>query len=421
MADIKTLREQMANIATEARSKLNEVSDKTDETRAAEVERQFDAMMIDHDKLAGRIERLEKLDAAEARAQAVDMDKRPVPANAEARGVDAGKQIAYREAFFQMIANGGTEGLDAEVRSVLRQGVTNVEARIQTAGTNSAGGYTVPTELANFIDTAMAAYGPMYTDDVCTTLNTSTGATFNIPTVNDTAVTAVAHTEGAALTDDAGKDVTFGQATLGAYAFDTEWVKWSYELAQDSIFNMEPILGTLLGERLGRIANSKLTTGSGSSDVQGIVTGSSLGITAAATDAVTADEIINLLHSVDPAYRSSPKAAFMFNDSTLSAIRKLKDGNGNYLWSMGNYQAGVAGSILGYNYYVNQAMDSLAAAKKMMIFGDMSKFYVRKVGAPVVTVVRERFWPDLGIAGLIRFDGVIGNSAAIKHLITAAS
>jgi HK97 family phage major capsid protein len=267
----------------------------------------------------------------------------------------------------------------------------------------------------------MAAYGPMYTDDVCTTLNTSTGATFNIPTVNDTAVTAVAHTEGAALTDDAGKDVTFGQATLGAYAFDTEWVKWSYELAQDSIFNMEPILGTLLGERLGRIANSKLTTGSGSSDVQGIVTGSSLGITAAATDAVTADEIINLLHSVDPAYRSSPKAAFMFNDSTLSAIRKLKDGNGNYLWSMGNYQAGVAGSILGYNYYVNQAMDSLAAAKKMMIFGDMSKFYVRKVGAPVVTVVRERFWPDLGIAGLIRFDGVIGNSAAIKHLITAAS
>ena len=111
----------------------------------------------------------------------------------------------------------------------------------------------------------------------------------------------------------------------------------------------------------------------------------------------------------------------MFNDSTLSAIRKLKDGNGNYLWSMGNYQAGVAGSILGYNYYVNQAMDSLAAAKKMMIFGDMSKFYVRKVGAPVVTVVRERFWPDLGIAGLIRFDGVIGNNAAIKHLITAAS
>jgi hypothetical protein len=56
-----------------------------------------------------------------------------------------------------------------------------------------------------------------------------------------------------------------------------------------------------------------------------------------------------------------------------------------------------------------------------MIFGDLSKFYVRKVGAPVITVVRERFWPDLGIAGLIRFDGVLANTAAVKHLITAAS
>jgi len=421
MADIKTLREQMARIATEARSKLNEVTDSTDEARAAEIEREFDAAMAEHDRLSKLVERHEQVEAVEARAKEVDISKRPVPANAEGRGVDTGKAIAYREAFYELIRNGGIDGLDPEVRGVLRAGVQNVEARIQTAGTNSAGGYTVPVELANFIDQAMAAYGPMYSEDICTTLNTSTGATFNIPTVNDTASVAVAHTEGTALTDDGGSDVTFGQAQLGAYAFDTEWVKWSYELAQDSIFNMEPILGNLLGERLGRMANSKLTTGSGSSDVQGIVTGSSLGKTAAGTAAITADEIIDLLHSVDPAYRSSPKAAFMLNDSTLAAIRKLKDGDGNYLWQMGNYQVGVPGSILGYRYYVNQAMDSLAAAKKVMIFGDMSKFYVRKVGAPVVTVVRERFWPDLGIAGLIRFDGVLANTAAVKHLITAAS
>ncbi|HUS96825.1 MAG TPA: phage major capsid protein [Hyphomicrobiaceae bacterium] len=419
MADLKNLREQMARIATEARSKLNEVTDSTDEARAAEIEREFDAAMAEHDRLAALVERHEKIDGIEVRAKDVDLSKRPVPANAEGRGVDVGKSIAYREAFYELIRNGGIDGLDTEVRNVLRAGVQNVEARTQTAGTNSAGGYTVPVELANFIDQAMAAYGPMYNEDICTTLNTSTGATFNIPTVNDTAVTAVAHTEGTALTDDGGKDVTFGQAQLGAYAFDTEWVKWSYELAQDSIFNMEPILGSLLGERLGRIANSKLTTGSGSSDVQGIVTGSSLGKTAAAVAAITADEILDLLHSVDPAYRSSPKAAFMLNDSTLAAIRKLKDGDGNYLWQMGNYQVGVPGSILGYRYYVNQAMPSLATGQKVMIFGDFSKFYVRKVGAPVVTVVRERFWPDLGIAGLIRFDGVLANSAAVKHLITA--
>ena len=183
--------------------------------------------------------------------------------------------------------------------------------------------------------------------------------------------------------------------------------------------NVEALLGELLGERLGRIANSKLTTGSGSSDVEGIVTNSGLGKTAAAAAAITADEIIDLIHSVDPAYRASASTAIMMNDSTLAAVRKLKDGNGNYLWQMGNYQAGVPQNLLGYNVVVNQAMDSLATAKKVMLFGDMSKYYVRKVGGPSLFVARERFAPDYGILGYARFDGVLANTGAVKHLITA--
>jgi len=411
MADIKDLREKMANIATEARAKLAEVNDNTPEDRAAEVEREFDAMMADHDKFSARADRLEKADAALRAAEAVDVSKRPVAEGRSAPAVDQGSEISYRKAFFTMIANGGVEGLDSEVRSVLRQS----EVRTQTAGTNSAGGFTVPTELASFIDKAMIATGPMYNSDLFTVINTTGGNPFNIPTVNDTAVTAEAHTEGGTVTDDAGKDVTFAQKSLGAFAFDTEWVRWSYELANDSIFNVE----SLLGERLGRIANSKLTTGSGSSDVEGIVTNSALGKTAAAVAAVTADEIIDLIHSVDPAYRASPSTAIMMNDSTLSAVRKLKDGNGNYLWAMGNYQAGIPQNLLGYNVVVNQAMDSLATAKKVMLFGDMSKFYVRKAGAPSLFVAKERFAPDYGILGYVRFDGVLGNAAAVKHLITA--
>ena len=91
---------------------------------------------------------------------------------------------------------------------------------------------------------------------------------------------------------------------------------------------------------MARIANSKLTTGSGSSDVEGIVTNSAAGVTAASATAVTADAIIDLVHSVDPAYRIG-NAASMMNDSTLAAVRKLKEGDRNYLWQMGNYQAGV--------------------------------------------------------------------------------
>ena len=415
MADLKDLREKMANIATEARAKLAEVTDKTDEARAAEVEREFDAMMAEHDKLAQRAERLEKVEAALRAGEAIDLNKRPAGEHRSAPAADEGFKMDYRAAFAEMIAQGGDAYVDAEVRSVLR------EYRAQTAGTASAGGYTVPTELATFIEKSMLATGPMYDGNLFTVINTTDGRTFNIPTIDDTGVAAVAHTEGGTVTDDGGSDATFGQKSLGAYAFDTEWVRWSNELNADSVLNMEGLLGELLGERLGRIANSKLTTGSGSSDVEGIVTNSAAGKTAAAAAAVTADEIIDLIHSVDPAYRGSAKAAIMMNDSTLAAVRKLKDGNGNYLWQMGNYQAGVPQSILGYNVVVNQAMASLGAASKVILFGDMSKYYVRKVGAPSLFVARERFAPDYGILGYARFDGVLTNTAAVKHLITAAS
>ena len=258
----------------------------------------------------------------------------------------------------------------------------------------------------------------MYSSDLFNVINDTSGNTFNIPTIDDTSVTAEAHTEGTQPTDDGGKDATFGQKSLGAFAFNTEWVRWSAELNADSVLNMESFLGRVLGERMARIANSKLTTGSGSSDVEGIVTNTAAGVTAASATAVTADEIIDLVHSVDPAYRVG-NSAFMMNDSTLAAVRKLKDGDGNYLWQMGNYQAGVPQNLLGYNVVVNQDMDSIATAKKTILFGDMSYYYVRKVGQPAIYVARERFAPDFGILGYIRFDGVLSNTAAIKHLVQA--
>ena len=418
MANIKELREQMASLATNARDELSSVSDKTDEARAKEVEVTFDKMMADHDAIASRVQRMEKLEAIEAKQEArqeeiADVSKRPVMEARTAPANDEGEQLSYRRAFMNYISKGGNAGLDPESRAVL-------ETRIQKTATSAAGGYTVPTELANFIEKSMIASGPMYSSELFTNLNTASGEGINIPTVDDTAVTAVGpHAEGTAIVDDAGKDVVFSQKQIQAFAFNTEWVRWSHELNSDSLFNMESLLGDLLGERLGRIANSKLTTGSGSSDVEGIVTTSALGKTSASATAITADEIIDLVHSVDPAYRSAVSARIMMNDSTLAAVRKLKDGDGNYLWAMGNYQAGIPQNILGYEVVVNQAMDSLTTAKKVMLFGDMKKFYVRKVGSPTLFVANERFAPDYGILGWARFDGVLTNTAAIKHMKTA--
>jgi HK97 family phage major capsid protein len=174
-----------------------------------------------------------------------------------------------------------------------------------------------------------------------------------------------------------------------------------------------------LGERLGRRANVELTTGDGDGDPNGIVTASTLGKTAASATAITTDELLDLQHSVNPAYRQSPKSRFMFNDSTLAAIRKLKQGDGQYIWQMGDIRMSAPGTLLGSPYSINQAMANIATTNRSVIYGDFGKYYVRKVGAPVIGVMRERFWPDLGIAGLIRLDGELGDTAAVKHLIQA--
>ena len=420
MADVKTLREQAANIATEARAKLDEAMASTDEARSTELEAQHDDMMADYDKTVARAGKMEKLDKAtrdaEQRAENAEREARAAkrPAGAGDVVVDNGV-MDYREAFFEMVKSGGDTS--AEVRNVLAAG--HPEHRAQLAGTDSAGGHFVPTTLAEQIEISMVATGPMYDGNVVTVMNTESGNSFDLPTIDDTGKTAEAHTEGGAVTDDGGKDVVIGKKTVGAYSFDTEWLRWSRELAQDSIHNMEPLLGGLLGERLGRLANSKLTIGSGSSDVEGIATAAGTGLTAVSATAIAFEEIMELEHSVNSAYRRGPKVGFMMNDATLLAIRKLKDGDGNFLWQQGNVAAGIPNTISGRPYWINDDMAGIATGNTSMLFGDFSKYYTRKVQSPLLMVAKERFAPDYGILGYMRIDGVLTNAAAVKGLVQA--
>lgn len=428
MATIKELREQAANVVTEARSMLDAISDKSTPEQRAEAEQAVDKALDEAGQLDARADRLSKLEAAE-KNMAEERDRQEREAREAKRpGYDAvevqsGGDMTYRQAFHEYLRNQGQTGaMNPEARAVLERGYQKIEERAQTT-TNAAGGFTVPTELMNQIIVSMKAFGPMYDEATATVITTSGGGELTMPTVNDTAVTAVASPgEGVTLVDDGGKDVTFGEKVLNAFAYNTEWLRVSKELDDDSIFAMEQFIGGLLGERLGRIANLQLTTGSGSGAPNGVVTASTLGKTATATAAITWDEILDLEHSVDPAYRVGPKVGYMFNDATLLAARKLKDGDGNYLWQIGNVQAGIPNTFNGRQYAINQDMASLGAAEKVMLFGDMSKYYVRKVGAPLVGAIQDKdFWPGFGIAGYIRFDGELSDTAAIKHLITAAT
>ena len=413
------LQEKRGRLVTEARAALDEIKKNTDEARAAELEARHDAIMADFDKVEKNIEREERQAAIEARFEQRRQERRPGSRSEDrASGSDAGDELSYRSVFYKFIATGADlAALEPEERAVLKAGVQiGEEYRAQSSATGSAGGYTVPTELADILIKSMKAFGPMYDPGVTTEINTTSGAVIQLPTIDDTSGTAYAHTQGAEIVDDGSADAVFGQKQLEAYVFDTKFIKFSMELAQDSIFNIESLLGDLLGERLGRLANLQLTVGTGTSAPNGVATASTQGKVAASATAIASDEIIDLVHSVDAAYRQSPKVGFQFNDTTLSAIRKLKDGQGNYLWQMGDVTKGQPGALLGYRYDINQAVANIATGNRSMLFGDFSKYFVRKVGSPVIGVMRERFWPNLGVAGYIRFDGELADTAAIKHL-----
>ena len=422
MSTIKELREQQARIATNARAKFDEITDEMSEDRAGEIEREFDAMMSEHDQIGQKIERLSKLEDAEARANAGD-PRRPSGEDAEARAADNRQKPEYKEVFGKAIRFGvGT--LDVEERDVLREGRADLspEERAQSVGTDAAGGYTVPTDFSGEIDRAMALWGPMWDANIVREISTTNGREIEWPTVDDTANTGRIKSENAEVNDDNGDDVTFGEKKLNAYVYDTGMVRIPMELLQDSAFNIEALMNDLFGERLGRLANDVLTTGDGSDKPQGIVPVAGSGKVAASETALDSDEIIDLLHSVDPAYRASPQARWMFNDTTLAAIRKLKDGDGNYLWQMGDVRTGEPNTLLGFPYSVNQAMADPATSSRPMIFGDLSRFVVRKVMGFQVLTLRERYAErfQVGMVGFKRFDGELLNANAVKAMVMDA-
>lgn len=418
----RELREQRARIITNAQSKLDEITDDTDEARAAEIEAEFDAMVTEAEALEARAARLDRLAALQSSVADPDPRRPVADGEAEGRQEDAAEP-SYRDAFHAWLGAGGDMSeMPVEARNVLRAQQLPPEVRQQVAGNAAAGGNLVPEEMRQELVKAMAIWGPMYDDDVAMVINTTGGASMPFPTVDDTANEADPQTaEGEGHADDASGDVTFGRGTLEDFMFKTPWVNWSLELSTGSFTNIESVLNQLLGERLGRSANRQLTTGSGVGAPQGFLTGSSFGKTAASSTTVTSDEIMDLIHSVDQAYRQSPKAGLQFNDNTLLALHKLKDGQGNYLLNQANTTESILriGQVAA-RYRINQAMPNMASGARSMAYGDFSRYFVRKIGAPIIGVLQDKSnWPNYSIAGYVRLDGILADTTAIRHLVHA--
>ncbi|HET9396874.1 MAG TPA: phage major capsid protein [Nitrospiraceae bacterium] len=404
--EVLKLRQERAGLIAQARQLLdgkNEVS--------AEVRAQFDAIMADADRKKERIDIEERLSAEELALEG----GRTAPqfAGNEERSERVTESKEYARAFESYLRYGMVD-MPAEQRNLLGQGFNRAQS---TSG--SAGGYSIPQGFAGQVELAEKAFSNV--EEVASVITTDKGNNIPWPTVNDTSNTGelIAENTGAA-----SQDVTFGTATLAAYYFSSKIILVSWELLEDTGVNLEALIGEIAGQRLGRIKNTYMTTGTGSSQPHGIVTGSTLGVTAAAVAAITHSELIDLEHSVDPAYRKMEGTGFMFADSTLKLIKKLVDSEGRPLWLPG-IAVREPDTVLGYKYVINQDMATAAAGTKSVLFGHFPSFKVRKVRDNQLFRVTDKYIESrqVGFIAYSRMDSRLLNAGTnpVKHLIQAAS
>ncbi|MEO9932719.1 phage major capsid protein [Rhodopirellula bahusiensis] len=293
----------------------------------------------------------------------------------------------------------------------------NAPLTTQTAGTG--GNVVAPETLMRQLEINMLSFSPM--SQFAELMVTQTGETLSWPTVDDTDHTGEQIGENSDLSNSgAGGDAPdFAKAQWDAYKLSSKMILVPYELLEDNVVNLPAVLGQLMGERIGRLRNQRYTTGSGSGQATGVVTAATLGVTAASETAITADEVIDLQHSVDPAYRND--AQFMCNDSIVKYLRKLKDANdGQYLWQSG-MQAGVPDSLYGSTLVVNQDMSStITAEDKTLLYGQLSKYKIRRVNGFRMYRLTERYrdTDQDGFMMLLREDGNLldAGTAPVKFL-----
>jgi HK97 family phage major capsid protein len=408
LSKIRELREKRAKIHAEAHELISKP------TLTAEDRAKFDAMMADMDLLKADIDRLERAEAAEKELRETT---RPPEA---AIGDDPTKkptqnEEAYRSAFRSFLKNGlypdqRFPGVSEDERRILME-----HRDMGTGGGNalqgSGGGYFVPVGFVNKVEEAMKYYGDML--NVSTILDTATGQPLPYPTDNDTSTTGELVGEASQVTT---ADVTLSNIVLNAYKFSTKMVKVSIELLQDSAFDIESYLAGKFGTRLGRILNTKFTTGagSGSGEPKGIITAAtSSGVTVIGDDNATSPDptvqvgyldLVALEHSVDIAYRRGAK--FMMADTTLRYIKGLKDKYGHPLWLPG-MAVNSPDTILGYGYSINNDVAALAASAKTVAFGALDKYLIRRVKELAVLRLVERFadYGQVAFLGFARYDG----------------
>ena len=392
---ILELREKRAKAWDAAKAFLD--SHRTDKgTLSAEDDATYSRMeqeITDLGKEIARMERREALDAELNRPMNKPLTGKPMTGNDTAKTGRATDE--YRQNFWN------TMRAKAPMPSVLNA---------LQIGTDSEGGYLVPDEFERTLVQALEEENIFR--QLAKVIRTSSGDR-KIPVVATKGTASWIDEEGAFVeSDDA-----FSQVSIGAYKLGT-LIKVSEELMNDSIFDLESYISAEFARRIGAKEEEAFFTGDGSGKPLGILAasgGAETGVTAASATAITADELMDLFYSLKAPYRKN--AVWVLNDSTIKAIRKLKDNSGQYLWQP-SLVAGTPDTILGRPVKTSAFMPAIGASQKTIAFGDFQYYWIADRQGRSFRRLNELYAANgqVGFLGTQRVDGKLILPEAIKVL-----
>lgn len=404
---MKRLQELRAARATAATTVRQLIDNNPGDKWTPDLTAQCDNAYAEIDRVDAEISRIEKsLNVANASATAVD--QRADRNSQTLQGAQDSADIEMRA--FLSWARNGLMAMEDDLRPVAVRRLSPVQGA--GVGTGAGGGFTVPQEFLAVLETALRDYGGMR--QVCTIIQTDSGADMPMATNNDTA------TSGSIIAENTAQgtvDVSFAQVILRAFMYTSGIVPVSYQLLQDTAFDMGTWLAMQLATRLGRIENNHFTVGSGTTvQPQGIANatvGATIGHTLPTgnTTGFTYTGLVTMEHSVDPAYRRN--ARWMMSDVALRQVRLILDGQSRpifvpgYTGGSGELIGGQPDTLMGRPVVINQDMPVPAANARSVAFGDFSKYYIREVRGTQIVQLRERYADALQVAffGYQRIDG----------------
>jgi HK97 family phage major capsid protein len=343
---------------------------------SAEEQQKYDRINADLDERTAVIERLQKDADREARAREVAVPTVSTPSS------------------------------DADVLRSMTNGEAHRFEKRQMTTSNNTG--IVPEGFYAVLQEQLRYTGPWLNENVgFTIITTGSGEDIKVP-IQSTFSAATATAEAAVFV---ASNPTTTNKTLRAHKYGS-LVTVSREIIQDSGVDLVAFIARQGGNAIGNIVNQRLAIGAGSTEPEGLFVAAGTGKKGTAV-AFSADDLIDLVHSVDSQYAQRPSAGFMMNRASLSTLRKLRDGQGQFIWDPSQ---GTQALLLGYPIFENPHAPAIGSGLRPVAFGDMSYYHVRQVASVEVARSDEAFFTtDVSAFRLsVRVDGLLSQTDAVK-------